>query len=286
LPEAYKPDKSTMDIVFFFSGGASSMHAVLESPEHGRIYRVAGAVTNRPEREAARGWDIARQHGIEPLYVSPGKFSTREDFYSYVADAVDEMRPDVIGLSGFLRKYSIISEPFLGRYRNRIFNVHPADLAIVYYPERRKPIELGRDGIEKTKKHLGKMEWRHARRFIDSGFERLYSGDDAVTMAVLFGENELRSTVHVVEEKVDGGKILVRSQPKEVDAAYVERMLSRNAYSRIAHYASCLQDEMKRDCDGPAFIKSLELKAAGRLDIKDNFVTLDGEPLPYGGYLM
>ena len=44
-----------MQTVFFFSGGASGMKAVLESPDHGSVYRVSGAVTNKPKAEAAKG---------------------------------------------------------------------------------------------------------------------------------------------------------------------------------------------------------------------------------------
>ena len=48
--------------------------------------------------------------------------------------------------------------------------------------------------------------------------------------------------------------------------------------------ADAVQEQMKWECDGPAFIKGLELAADGRLAIEGNTVLLDGKPLPYKGF--
>jgi folate-dependent phosphoribosylglycinamide formyltransferase PurN len=275
-----------MSVVFFFSGGASSMKAVLESPEHGNLYRVIGAVTNRSEKMAEKGWGVAMDHGIKPVYINPDDFDTREKFYEEVTNVVDEIGPEIVGFSGFLKKYSIVCDPFLRKYKNRILNVHPGNLALVTLFSAGKAIDIGRYGIARNKKDLGNKEWGYAEMLFDSGYERIYTGDDAVRMAVLFGEDNVRSSIHVIEKKVDGGKIVLRSNPKEVDTEYVERMLARNAYGRIVEYAGRLQEEMKTDCDAPAFIRTLELMGLRRLEINDDFVSLNGEILPYGGYQM
>jgi folate-dependent phosphoribosylglycinamide formyltransferase PurN len=272
-----------MNVVFFFSGGASSMKAVLESSEHGTFYQVVGAITNRSQEKAERGWGIANDHGIKPIWFDPKKYETREKFYEAVTYTVEEMRPDIIGLSGFLYKYSLIANPFLRVYKNRILNVHPADLAIIYKAQEGKhPLDIGRDKLVKRNEVNSLPD--SVKTLIKSGWRRIYTGDDAVNMAVLFGEKEICSSIHSVTEDCDAGPILVQSKREVVDREYVEKMLKRNAFDRIATYAHDLQEKMKTECDGPAFCKALELLAKGNIGIDDNHVTLDGKILPYGGY--
>jgi phosphoribosylglycinamide formyltransferase-1 len=275
-----------MDVVFFFSGGASSMKAVLESPGHGKLYRVAGAFTNMPRGEAEKGYGIAEEHGLKVEFLDPDAgFRGRKHFYREVLPKVAEMEPDVVGLSGFLGKYSIIGDPLLAAYRNRILNVHPADLAVVAKSEGRqpwRPLDIGRNVIREIRLYLNNVLYGKS----DRDFRRLYTGDDAVTMAVLFGEDDVCSTIHSVTEELDGGPILVQSKRLPVETEYVEKMLGRNAIGKVVEYAHELQGRMKSECDGPAFCKALELLAAGRMGIDDDFVTLDGEILPYGGFQM
>jgi hypothetical protein len=124
-------------------------------------------------------------------------------------------------------------------------------------------------------------------KFLSSGkWRRLYTGDDAVGMAVLFGESEVCSTIHSVTAECDGGPILVQSKRLAVDKGFVDKMLARNAFDKISNYAHELQGKMKVECDGPAFCEALRLLGEGRLGIGDDFATLDGDMLPYGGYQM
>ncbi len=272
-----------MNVVFLFSGGASSMKYVLESPRHNKLFHVVGALTNKPEEEVNKGWDIAKNYGIKPMYIDPGKHFTRKDFYAAVKEAVDEIKPDVVGLSGFLGKYSIIVDPFLDSYT--ILNVHPARLDIIAFLDGKSPWDLGRDEVRKRREDVGNHDSKRIAELIEkNGYERLYRGDDAVTMAVFFGENEVCSSVHFVRKRVDQGEIAVQSKRMRIDTEYVEKMLKRNALDKIVEYASGLQNTMKTECDGPAFEKTLELAAMGRLGTDHITVFLDEKELPYGGY--
>ena len=274
-----------MDVIFFFSGGASSMQGVLESPDHGRIYRVVGALTNRTEKQAAKGYDIARQFGVEVVHLDPQDFDSRVDFYRAVAERVDAFEPDVVGLSGWLKKYSMISDPFLTAYGNRIVNVHPADLSVLAELNGQHPLDIGRKNLKISRA----ANTNHDRVRIyraDRGWERMLTGDDAVNLAVLLGEKEVCSTIHSVTDECDGGPILVQSKRFPVDTGFVDEMLRRNALDRIADYAHGLQGEMKTKCDKPAFCTALKLLAESTVGIANDFVTRDDKPMPYGGYQM
>jgi len=273
-----------MPVVFFFSGGASSMKAALESPDHGVAYRVVGAVANRDKNEAPVGWEIADAHRVHVEYINPQDLPTREGFYQVVLDYVRETTPDIVGLSGFLYKYSLVDEPFLGAYANRIINVHPADLSILASIGERTAWDLGRMGTEQRKIHMRDYPYEHGVSMVKAGCKRLFTGDDPVAMAVLFGEKEVCSTIHSVTDVCDGGPILVQSKRLPVDTAFVDKMLARNALDRISAYAHELQGRMKTECDGPAFCGALRLLAEGRMGIGDDFVTLDGKTLPYCGH--
>jgi folate-dependent phosphoribosylglycinamide formyltransferase PurN len=275
-----------MRVVFFFSGGASSMEAVLESPEHGQLYEVVRAFTNRSRRRAEKGYGIAEAHGVPVVHLRTKDYDSREQYYEEaVGPALREIGPDVIGLSGFLKKYSFMPEQFVrGEYRCRILNVHPAEMSIIADLGGMRAIDIGRDGINRSKRYDANTKWQDVNKLIENGWERVYRGGDAVNTAVLFGESEVCSSVHSVTEVLDGGPVLVQSERLPVDTESVEGWLDRNAFDMVGDYAHELQGEMKTTCDAPAFIRALGLLASGKLKIHDDHVEYGGKDLPYGGY--
>ena len=71
-----------------------------------------------------------------------------------------------------------------------------------------------------------------------------YRGDNAVFDAMQAGEKKLASTIHVVEQELDCGQIICVSDSIDVFA-------SMNPEET--------QDYMKTACDGPAYVKALEM---------------------------
>lgn len=273
-----------MKVMFFYSGGASSMKAALEGEDNKNLYEVVGAATNQPQEVAPNGWDVAIQHGIPIVHLNPKEFKTREDFYAGLKEEVDDINPDIIGLSGWLKEYSIISDPLLSAYT--IVNVHPARLSVIVPFENKNAWDHGRAYVHETRMHIDGLDSEKAAAMYSIGdsWHRLYAGDDAVTMAMLFGEQRTCSTIHLVEKKVDEGKILVQSEPEELDPGFVERMLNRNNVERIVKRAKKVQDGMKERCDVPAYTEFLRLAARGYLGTRGNTVFLNDNPLPYGGF--
>jgi len=114
-------------------------------------------------------------------------------------------------------------------------------------------------------------------RIKDEG-ERVYTGFDAVRDAGLAGENETRSSVHLVTEEVDDGPILVVSPPFRVERGMVETLRERDE-DALDDYIGAHQEWMKWCGDGPALAKALGLAAEGRIDLETGEV--DGEDAPY-----
>jgi phosphoribosylglycinamide formyltransferase-1 len=234
-------------VFVFFSGGASGLRYLAEEdPNYGEEYEVVGAFTDVPD---APGADFVRENGValetndlEAFYAERGAPTTdldvREEFDERTREMISSYEPDVVLLSGYMR---ILTSPVVSEYP--IVNVHPADL-----------------------------------RIEDDEGERTYTGFDPVRDAVLAGEDETRSSVHLVTEDVDDGPLLVVSPPFPVEREMVGTLRDRSEEDLDA-YVEAHQEWMKWRGDGPALAKTLELAADGRIDLGTGEV--DGERSPY-----
>lgn len=111
-----------LNVVVLVSGGGTNLQAVIDAAEAGRISnaRISGVISNNKNAYALTR---AGKHGIKNLCVSPKDFETRAQFNEKFLEAVDEMKPDLIVLAGFL---VVIPPEMIERYRNRIINIHPS----------------------------------------------------------------------------------------------------------------------------------------------------------------
>lgn len=145
-------------------------------------------------------------------------------------DVIELIKPFEIDVIAYAGYMSIVTKPLYSRYLG--INVHPADLTI---------------------KENGK---------------RKYIGAHAVKDAIENGEKYLRSTTHIVEKEVDGGKILIRSVPILVDfnKSYKEN-----------------QENLKIKADNIIFPKTLEYISQGRFEINNNGeLFFDQKKIPLG----
>jgi len=87
--------------------------------------------------------------------------------------------------------------------------------------------------------------------------ELRYAGLHATRDAILAGERETRSTLHVVTEKVDAGPVLAVSEAFPV-APLVADALALGALDMIRAYAYAHREWMMRRCWGPMVVAELE----------------------------
>ncbi len=111
-----------LDVVVLVSGGGTNLQAIIDAVESGGITntRIAGVISNNKNAYAL---ERAKKHGIESRCVSPKDFTSREEFNERFQEAVEEWKPDLIVLAGFL---VVIPPSMIERYRNRIINIHPS----------------------------------------------------------------------------------------------------------------------------------------------------------------
>ena len=111
-----------LEVVVLVYGGGTNLQAIIYAVESGGITntRIAGVISNNKNAYAL---ERAKKHGVESRCVSPKDFTSREEFNERFQEAVEELKPDLIVLAGFL---VVIPPSMIERYRNRIINIHPS----------------------------------------------------------------------------------------------------------------------------------------------------------------
>jgi formyltetrahydrofolate-dependent phosphoribosylglycinamide formyltransferase len=108
-------------LVVMASGHGSNLQAMLDACDDGRLRAtIAGVVS---DREDAYALARAGQAGIQALHLGPRPGEARTSYDARLADAVAGFAPDLIVLAGWMR---ILSMAFLGRFPERVVNLHPA----------------------------------------------------------------------------------------------------------------------------------------------------------------
>jgi phosphoribosylglycinamide formyltransferase 1 len=102
-------------IVVLISGRGSNMQALLDAglPVSAVISNVAGA----------KGLEAAAARGVPTRTVEHRRFASREAFDAALAAAIDQFRPRLVALAGFMR---VLTPGFVERYRGRLLNIHPS----------------------------------------------------------------------------------------------------------------------------------------------------------------
>lgn len=189
-------------------------------PGRGRAYELVVFVASDPGnadlgRFAAAGVPT-RVHDIRAFYAARGARLTdlelRRDYDRELLRVLEPFRPDLVVLCGYLH---ILTPAVLDAYPGRVINIHDSDLA--------------------TTRPDGRPKYRGLRSTRD---------------AVLAGEPETRSTVHVVTPEVDGGPILLRSEAFPVHRLVADaRRLG--AIDILKAYAYAQREWMMRTAWGP-----------------------------------
>jgi phosphoribosylglycinamide formyltransferase-1 len=111
---------SEFRIVVLASGNGTNLQAILDQL-HGRDgVAVVGVGSDKRE---ARALGRAREATVETAVFPREEFADREARDLAMGDWIEGLRPDLVVLAGYMQ---ILSATFVGRFRERIINVHPA----------------------------------------------------------------------------------------------------------------------------------------------------------------
>lgn len=108
-------------LVVLISGTGRNLQSIISATQTGNLNAdIAAVISNRPDADGLRR---AKEAGIPTEILSHLDYDSREAFDSKLAQLIDQYRPDLVALAGFMR---ILTPGFVKRYQGRMFNIHPS----------------------------------------------------------------------------------------------------------------------------------------------------------------
>lgn len=122
-----------MNIAVFASGRGTNFSAIARAVKSGKIKaNLSLLVCDNPQAGVIAR---AKREGVKAALVNRGDFPAKKDFEKKIIRYLKENKIDLIVMAGYMR---ILGKEIIGRYRNKILNIHPALL----------PSFKGADGIK------------------------------------------------------------------------------------------------------------------------------------------
>lgn len=109
-------------IVCLVSGGGTNLGAIIEGIRNKTVRNteIKAVISNNFDAFALQR---ARDNGIKDYCISPKNFESREEFNKALLLKLQELKPDLIVLAGFLVN---LSEDIVRAFPNKIINIHPS----------------------------------------------------------------------------------------------------------------------------------------------------------------
>lgn len=109
-----------LPLVVLISGSGSNLQAIIDGAASDLPVEIRAVISNR---EDAYGLKRARQAGIDTKILDHNEFDDRESYDQSLGDMIEEYRPGLVILAGFMR---ILTPALVSRFHGRMFNIHPS----------------------------------------------------------------------------------------------------------------------------------------------------------------
>lgn len=107
-----------MRVAVFASGSGTNLQAIIDAEI--QTIQIVLVFTNNPEAYAI---ERAKNHNIPVEVIDHKNYKTREEYEKHIIKTLEPYNLDLIVLAGFMR---ILSKVFVGAYKDKIINIHPA----------------------------------------------------------------------------------------------------------------------------------------------------------------
>ena len=110
-----------LQLVVLISGSGSNLQSIIDAIENGQVTaNIAAVISNVAD---VRGLQRAKVHDI-PAHILPhGDFATRDDFDQALQKIIDNYKPDLVILAGFMR---ILGPDISRHFKGKMLNIHPS----------------------------------------------------------------------------------------------------------------------------------------------------------------
>ncbi|GAA4364873.1 phosphoribosylglycinamide formyltransferase [Kangiella marina] len=112
---------ATKRIIVLISGSGSNLQALIDAIELGAINGdIVAVISNKPD---VLGLERAERANIPTIVIDHRQFDGRASFEAELSKAINELKPDLIALAGFMR---ILNSEFVQPYEGKMLNIHPS----------------------------------------------------------------------------------------------------------------------------------------------------------------
>lgn len=109
------------DVVVLISGRGSNLQSIIDQTQAGSLpIRIRAVISNCAD---AYGLERARHANIATRVLDHRDFATRAAYDQALMQLIDEYRPQLVVLAGFMR---ILGKDFVNHYAGRLMNIHPS----------------------------------------------------------------------------------------------------------------------------------------------------------------
>lgn len=153
------------------SGSGTNLQSIIDNIENGNINgEITVVISNKKQ---AYGLERAKQKNIHAVYINSKNFESFDKFNDAIVEELEKHNVELVVLAGYLK---ILTDKFIGKYKNRIINIHPS--------------------------------------LIPSFCGMGYYGINVHQKAVEYGVKISGATVHFVDEGADTGPIIIQEAVK------------------------------------------------------------------------
>jgi folate-dependent phosphoribosylglycinamide formyltransferase PurN len=245
LKKLHDPEKGIMRVVGMVSGSGKSVVSIIDRQKEKRAvgennFEVVGIFTDNPDSQAAAIAESFNRpllvNNIHQFYQERGRpISDLKVREAYDRETVRMLKPLKPDLLVFAGYVWVATHALVEAFQ--IINAHPADLSVM------------------------------------KGTHRAYAGADGIGAALMAGERQLHSSVHLVNTEVDGGPILLISKPVPVEED--PGLDSRERWRKYLRLVNQLQRQLVP--------LAVEKMASGDFASDDNgLIHHQGEAIPHG----
>jgi len=172
-------------ILLFASGTGSNVENIIQYFKNKPEVIIAGVFTNNPN---AKVLDKANKYNVPTLIFNKEQLSE-----GFVLDKIEEIKPDLIVLAGFLWK---MPEEIVAAYPNKIINIHPA-LLPKYGGKGMYGMKVHQTVIDNKEKETG-ITIHYVNEHYDEG-EFIFQ--QKVTIEDCASADEIANKIHELEHK-------------------------------------------------------------------------------------
>lgn len=114
-----KMHSQKLNIVVLISGNGSNLQVFIDRADELNI-AIAAVISNRAD---AFGLERAKKAHIPAVVIDHTQFDLRQHFDEKLASTIQQFKPELIALAGFMR---ILSVDFINKFTDKIINIHPS----------------------------------------------------------------------------------------------------------------------------------------------------------------